>query len=756
MATVYLAQDLKHERPVAIKVLLPELAAAFVRADRFLREIKLTAGLNHPHVLPLLDSGEADGFLYYVMPYVAGESLRDRLRREKQMPLDAALAIACEVADGLEYAHRHDVIHRDIKPENILLEGHHAVIADFGIARAISDVGGERLTATGVAVGTPEYMSPEQVTGRDRLDGRSDIYALGCVLYEMLAGEPPFTGPSAQAVVAKRLGTPAPAVSILRDTVPKSVEAALSKALARSPADRFATAAQFAQALQAAPEPPRRGRAWRTRRVAVIAGGFALAAALALKVGLLGARHPATIPVAILPLVNLSGDSAQEYLADGVTDALITELGKVSALTVTSRTSAMLYKGSLKPLRQIARELGVDHVVEGSFLWEGGQVHITARLIAARDERRLWTETYDRPAGTVLALYEEAARTIAGAIGATLKPEERSRLAASAPVDTAAYKEYLIGNYQAGLWTAEGFTRAIEHYRRATALAPDFALPYAGLVEAYTWSGGLGTMSPMEAGPLAIQAAERAVALDPQSAQAHAALAEARLQFQWRFADVEREFRWALELNPSLATAHYLYGWFLTGMGRHDEAVAETKRARQLDPLQMSYRIQMGWVCFYASRYQESIGSLDSALALDSTLAWAHNHLSWNYSAMGRHQEAVAAIDRALRLALRGDPGNQIILSTASFVYARAGRPAEAHRYLDSLLAMSRTEVVVDPYVIAAAYAWLGDTDRALELYGRAVDRRSFGVWALKVEFLPQRFKADPRFKALLRRMGNE
>src|SRR5512143_3682836 len=257
MATVYLAQDLKLPRPVALKVLRPELAAA-LGPERFLREVRITARLNHPHILPLLVSGEARGFLYYVMPYVEGESLRDRLTREKQLPLDDALQIAREVADALSYAHSHGVIHRDIKPENILLESRHAVVADFGIARAVSVAGGERLTGTGLAVGTPAYMSPEQATGESDLDGRSDEYALGCVLYEMLAGEPPFTGPTPQAVVAKRLSTPPPAVSILRDTVPAGVEAALSRALARTPADRWPTAAEFAAALAETGSPTHR------------------------------------------------------------------------------------------------------------------------------------------------------------------------------------------------------------------------------------------------------------------------------------------------------------------------------------------------------------------------------------------------------------------------------------------------------------------------------------------------------------------
>jgi len=250
MATVYLAQDLKHGRPVAIKVLAPELAAALGR-ERFLREIETAARLSHPHILPLHDSGEADGFLYYVMPYVAGESLRDRLNRELQLPIEDAVTIAGEVATALSYAHSRDVVHRDVKPENILLSEGQAIVADFGIAGAIDAAGGGKLTRTGIVLGTPAYMSPEQGAGDRALDGRSDVYSLGCLLYEMLAGEPPFTGPTAQAIIAKRFTDPVPSVRRLRETVPVPMDQAIAKALARAPADRFATPHQFAEALRA-------------------------------------------------------------------------------------------------------------------------------------------------------------------------------------------------------------------------------------------------------------------------------------------------------------------------------------------------------------------------------------------------------------------------------------------------------------------------------------------------------------------------
>src|SRR5438874_10374052 len=348
MATVYLAQDRKHHRQVAIKVLKPELAAA-LGPERFLREIDTAARLNHPHILPLHDSGEAEGFLFYVMPYVDGESLRDRLSREKQLPLGDALQIAREVADALSYAHSHDVVHRDIKPENILFEAGHAVVTDFGIARAITAAGGEKLTGTGIAVGTPAYMSPEQAAASARVDERSDIYSLGCVLYEMLAGEPPFTGPSAESIVRQHLAAAPPQVSAMRAAVPPAIDEAIVRALAKTPADRFATAAEFVVAL-AAPAPRVRATGRRTSRLAAGAAATLLAAAA----GLFVLSRPHGTPalagrtgqsIAVLPFVNVSGAPQEEYLSDGISEELINALSKLPQLQVVARPSSFAFKG---------------------------------------------------------------------------------------------------------------------------------------------------------------------------------------------------------------------------------------------------------------------------------------------------------------------------------------------------------------------------------------------------------------------------
>ena len=385
MANVYLAKDLKHPRSVALKVLKPELASS-LGTDRFLREIEIAAGLTHPHILPLYDSGEAGGLLYYVMPHV-GESLRDRLIRERQIPLEDALRITGEVAGALDYAHSRDVVHRDIKPENILFQAGHAVVSDFGIARAITVAAEGRMTGTGIAVGTPGYMSPEQAEGIDELDGRSDLYSLGCVLYEMLAGDPPFTGWSAQAILARQLVDPVPRLRTVRDTVPEWLEQAVLRLLAKAPADRFATVAEFVAGLT---EPS-------TITVAEPAPFVQTTPA---------PEHS----IAVLPFVNLSADPENGYFCDGMTEEILNALSAVPSLHVASRTSAFTFKGATEDIRTIGEKLRVRAVLEGSVRRADVKLRVTAQLINVADGFHLWSQTYDREMKDVFAIQDEIGR----------------------------------------------------------------------------------------------------------------------------------------------------------------------------------------------------------------------------------------------------------------------------------------------------------------------------------------------------------
>jgi serine/threonine-protein kinase len=382
MAIVLLAQDQKHHRSVAIKVLKPELAEALGR-ERFLREIQTAAGLNHPHILPLHDSGEADGFLYYVIPYVDGESLRDRLDRERQLPLDDALQIAREIADALGYAHAHNILHRDIKPGNVLLSAGHALLSDFGIARAMTATGAGQLTDVGSLVGTPAYMSPEQVDGSPHIDGRADIYSLGCVLFEMLVGEPPFRGASLTAVIANRLSFPTPSPRGFRPSVPDAVDAVVRKAMADLPADRFATAAQFADAL---------GTAGTSELTPV------------------GAPERS---IAVLPFKNQSSDPESEYFSEGIAEEIINALAQLPGLQVAARTSSFAFKGKGADIAEIGAKLKVATVLDGSVRKAGNRVRITAQLVNVSDGYYLWSERYDSELDDVFAIQDHIARAIA-------------------------------------------------------------------------------------------------------------------------------------------------------------------------------------------------------------------------------------------------------------------------------------------------------------------------------------------------------
>ncbi len=451
MATVYLADDLKHPRQVAIKVLDPDLSEA-LGAERFLQEIETASSLTHPHILPLFDSGEADGLLYYVMPHVKGESLRDRLKREKQLPVEDAIRFTREIADALSYAHEEGVIHRDVKPANILLEAGHAVLADFGVAKAVSEVDRTQLTQTGTSLGTPTYMSPEQASGEQELDGRSDQYALGCVLYEMLAGEPPFRGARVEAIVRQHLTVDPNPVTQARPSVPEGVAAALHRALAKNPADRFRTTRELGAALEGPLQTPSGGTAATRRpgpsvRKMALFGSTILVAVVGAwaawsTFGSGGSGPEGDRPLlAVLPFENLSPDPDDAYFADGIQEEITSSLSGLSGLRVISRSSVMQYRDQRPPARQIADELGVQFIVEGSARIAGDQVRLTAQLIDARRDQHLWNQSYDRElsADRLFDLQRNIAQQIAFAIGVAVTPEERETVGRVLTDNTEAY-----------------------------------------------------------------------------------------------------------------------------------------------------------------------------------------------------------------------------------------------------------------------------------------------------------------------------
>jgi serine/threonine-protein kinase len=755
MAIVFLAYDLRHERPVALKVLQPEIAAGF-GPERFLREIRLTAQLDHPNILALLDSGEADGLLYYVMPYVEGESLRDRLEREQQLPLDETLAIARQVADALDYAHRHGIVHRDIKPENILLVEGHARVADFGIARPAA-TGGDALTQSGVAVGTPTYMSPEQATGSADVDGRSDIYSLACVIYEMLAGTAPYTGPTPQAVLLRKLQEPMPSLRPLRPSLPATGDMAIRRALAVTPADRPGSALEFVEALGRDLSPDRAGtqgtRRAGARRLVPIAGALLLALAGVAGWWLLsgeGSSTPRIRSLAILPLENLTGDSTQAYFVDGMHEALTAELSQISALKVISRTSALRYRRRTLPAPQIARELGVEGLIEGSVKREGDRVRITVQLIHGPSDRHLWARQFDRELGGVLQLQTEMAQTIATEIEATVTPQERSRLAAAArPVDPRAFELYLLGRHQFNQRSVDQVRLAIEAFRSALARDREYGPAHAALSDAYLWLAEQGGMTRREGCAEAGTAVMKAVALDEANADAQTAMAMWQLQCAWNWPEADRAFQKALALNPGSTLVHQYYGRALARVARRfDDAQRELERARELDPLSVPVRAYLGQTWLFAKQYPRAAAVLEEALAENPGHVLLLHNLGEVAMAQGRWSEAVDYLEPSVR------PGEQSAhyLAILAAAYARAGRRPEAARILRTLEERAG-EDLVSSFDMALVHLALGADRKALDWLERGYELRD--VWLLEMTAWPwfDSLQSDPRFQSLLGRI---
>jgi serine/threonine-protein kinase len=572
MAAVYLAEDLRHARKVAIKVLFPGSGGAqSYEPQRFLREIRIAARLSHPQILPVHDSGEFDGMLYFVMPYAGCETLRDRLTEEGALPIDRAIRITRAVAAALGYAHRHNVIHRDIKPENILLQEGEPVVADFGVATAISAAGGDNvyITDRGFAVGTPAYMSPEQASAERDLDGRSDIYSLACVLFEMLAGKPPFSGSGARATMARHAIEAPPLIRSLRPTVTPAVEQALQVALAKTPGDRFSTMAEFCDALVAAPPP-------------------------------FTPPGPESRAIAVLPFVNSSADPENEYFSDGITDELITALTKVEGLRVASRTSVFALKNLREDVRALGARLNVSAVLEGTVRKAGNRIRITVQLTSIADGRTLWSERYDREMADVFAIQDEIAGTIVQTLRSTLLGELGDPTPVRYTANVRAYSLYLKGRFWWNRRSQAAIKEGIGFFEQAIQEDPGYALAYSGLADSYALDLDYRGAPVVEGMERARAEARKAIALDETLAEAHTSLGWVTFIYDWDWVGAERELSRAIQLNPRYSTAHQWYSWFLAAMGRFDEALAEGRAAMELDPLSVSIRRSMGWLQYYA------------------------------------------------------------------------------------------------------------------------------------------------------------
>jgi TolB-like protein/Flp pilus assembly protein TadD len=725
MGEVYLADDVRHQRRVALKLLRPEVAHS-LGSERFLREIEIASRLRHPHILPVYDSGDVDGALFFVMPLVEGESLRARLDREKQLPLDHALRITHEVGDALSYAHAHGVVHRDIKPENILLESGHAVVADFGIARALSAGGTERLTGTGMSLGTPTYMSPEQAAGDRNTDGRSDLYSLACVLFEMLAGEPPFTGPTPQSIIHQHCVSEPRSITPLRPAVPAGVAAAIARALAKTPADRFDTVGQFIEALTRPQTAPAavvsrpRSHAW-----------LAIALGLVLLLGLVwfatrghdGSLESAMAApldqkyvVAVMPFENLSADSARSYFAAGMTEEITGQLSRLSALRVVGRNALTSYTAATDRIPRMVKDLGVGSIVEGTVRIEGDRARVGVQLVDGRSRQTIWTEQFDRELADVFGVQRDIAQRITTALQASLTPAEARRAGRPPTVDLAAYELYMRAGDTDRFVPAQNL-EGIKLLRQAVARDSNFAAAYAELARRFMFLGYSRGPVYFDSG---LVAAKKAVAADPELAQAHFALGGAQ-SVSGRLAAGSISYRKAIQLDPNHAWAMMDLSINEDYLGHYDESLYWAMRAVPLDPVSP------------VSHYHVSVPllRLGDDLASERFLVRAARRFPDNVRLesalsmldLGRGRDT-SAMERARRMVAR-DPENQ-----------------EGQAYLAELAVVTRAP---DAEALVKPLAEAGPDARPLFLYETF---RTLYAWTLAER--GERARADSMWDAAL------
>jgi len=775
MGEVYRARDTRLDRDVALKILPADVAADPERLQRFRREAKTVAGLNHPHIVTLHSVEEDAGTHFLTMELVEGRGL-DRILPPEGLPLPRFFEIGTAVADALAAAHGKGIIHRDLKPANIMVTGEGRVkVLDFGLARMAapvsSDPGGQTmdlLTREGAVIGTLPYMSPEQVVGRS-LDHRSDIFSLGVVLYEMAGGRRPFRGDSAMELGSAILRDPPPSLTDLRPDLPAGAAGVLERCLAKDPAERFQTMSEVHDALQAAAvseigppvsaisTPPRRPR--RSQRAVGLAGlaVVAVATLLVLKFGFPNASRddgessaPLIRSIAVLPLDNYSGDPGQDYFAEGMTDELTAYLARISQLRVISRGSAMQFKGDQRlPAPEIARILDVDVLVEGSVVRDGDRVRITAQLIDARADRHLWSESFERNSQDILALQDELASAIAREIHVQLSPEEKSRLQTSSTVDPDAYDAYLKGRYFFNRPSDENLQKAIARFEEALAISPDFVPALSGLSDAYLWAGyNEGFLTASEARPLAKQAAERAIRLDDQSAEAHVSLATFKVWYDYDWDDAETEYRKAMAINPSYAYAHDQFAMALAFQGRFAESLAESRKAAELDPLNPQIPLDATVALAFSGDYERARELARQGLELDPTYFFPQWSLGWIDIQAGRTTESIPYFERSKSM---GAPA--FASAWLAYAYGISGDTARAAAEVEDLKARSLGGIPA-PFNLALVALGAGDDARALSYLEQAYASDSQWLGWLGGDRIFAHLRGEPRFHALLAKVG--
>ena len=733
MGEVYRAKDTRLGREVALKVLPEAFARDADRRARFEREARTVAGLNHPNIVVLYSVEEDQGVHFLTMELVEGGDL-GRLVSPGGLPPERVLELGIALAEALMAAHERGVVHRDLKPANVMVtrEGRIKVL-DFGLSKTAApgpdlaatqmDTLSTPLSTPGMVLGTVPYMAPEQVRG-EAVDARTDLFALGVMLYELTAGRRPFTGATPADVCSSILRDPPGSLAALRDDLPPDLDRVIGRCLEKDPRARFQTALEICEAL-------------RRLRQTVVSGAP-------------GSPNDGKVvrSLAVLPLQNVSRDPAQEYFADGMTEALISELARLKALRVISRTSAMKYKGVQRALPEIARELSVDAILEGSALLVGNRVRVSVQLVSARMDEMLWADRYDGEIEDVLGLQSRIAESVAKEIAVQVTPSEVTHLAKRRPVNPEAHVEYLKGRHNAAASSPQAIELSLRHFQRALEIDPSYAAAWAGIAHCHIVRAGRGMAPPAEAGEQARAAAQRALALDDSLAEAHAALGEVATKDR-DLPGAIRYYRRALEMNPGLTSAYTDLGRILNCAEHHGEAQEAMLKALSLDPLSMIVHTCVGDSYYYARDYERSLGYYRQAVALDPRFDGAHTDLARSLEALGQFDEARREYEEGRRMS-GGVAGPSFGLA---HLEASSGNQAAARAILQALIA-ARAHRVVSAWGIAALHACLHEVDEAFRWLDIAVEEGATGLVLLRTHPRLDPIRHDPRYEILLHRLG--
>lgn len=772
MGEVYLAEDSRLSRRVALKILPEYFSRDLDRVARFKLEAKAASALNHPNVATIYEIGEAEGIGYIAMEYVEGETLEAKVSG-RALGSNEIIEIASQVADALAEAHSKGITHRDIKSANMMLTARGQVkVLDFGLAKLavtqseglISEMPTERATAPGIVMGTVQYMSPEQALGK-KLDHRTDIFSFGVVMYEMATGRLPFSAATATETIDRITHSQPEPIARFNYDLPAELERIIRKCLEKDRERRYQSARELLVDLTnlkrdshsrgvmtagATSGQQRHLWRWTVIAMAIVLSGVAAVYFLVRDNGGRASVAGAGIKsIAVLPFKPLVEQSRDESLELGMADTLIARLSNIRQISVRPVSAVRKYAGLEQDALAAGREQKVDAVLEGNLQRSGENLRVTVRLMRLRDGSSLWAGQFDEKFTNIFAVQDSIAERVAGILALTLTGQEKERLKKQYTEDTEAYELYLKGRYHLNRLTDDGFVKSLEYFQRAIEKDPNFALAHAGLAGAYNALGGFNVRPPREVYPKARSAAQAALNLDRLLGQAHTELAMVNLTFDWNWAGAESEFKRALEINPSDSDAHYYYSYYLAFTGQPENAIAEMRKAQELDPVSLVKLTGLGQVLLVARRYDEALEQCKKALEMDPNLGFAHWLVGLAYTYKKAYEPAILAFQKSIPLS--GDSPDEP--ASLAYAYALSGNKAEARKILKELNQQSKRRYI-SPGALADIYAVLGDKDQAFALLEQAYDERDNMVVLLKVEPMFDPLRSDPRFTDLLRRVG--